>query len=861
MGCIYSGMEGRSLQEKRKRIIVNRLSLLFLLFLSFLLSASTLHAQDATVHGIVRDSIGKPLEAVSISINGEPGGAISDQKGKYEIKIAPYRDIILIFSYLGFTTERVQLRLKPGEDKLLEIRLISTVRDFQTITVEAIRPGDLTIIRIEPRTIEQLPNVSGNFESFLKTMPGVVSNNELSSNYSVRGGSFDENLVYVNDVEIYRPFLVRSGQQEGLSFINPDLVSDISFSSGGFSAQYGDKMSSVLDIKYRTPKKFAGSANASLMGGSLHLEGASKNDKFTWLTGVRHRSNQFLLKKLDTQGEYKPRFTDVQTLLNYKISKKTDISFLGNYSSNQFKVIPSSRQTEFGSINEALRFTVFFEGQELDQYNTGTGAITLTHQVNDSVKLKFIGSAFYSREKEFFDVLGQYFLDELERDLGSTDFGNVAFNRGVGGFLDHARNELEAFVRTASHIGTYRSKNHQWQWGLKAQIETIHDELDEWQYRDSADYSVPHPDDNPGQNGNPNQQIILNNVVKSKIDLNSNRFNAYLQNTWNLDRVSFTIGVRGAYWDLNEELNVSPRASVSWKPEWSKRLSLRAATGLYYQPPFYREMRDLEGNINKNIESQKTMHFVIGSDYQFLAWGREFKLTSEAYYKKMDNLIPYKLDNTRIRYLAKNNASGYATGLDFRINGEFVNGIESWVSMGILKTVEDINDDGYFRYYNASGEEIIKGFTFDNVATDSLKVTPGDIPRPTDQRITFSMFFQDYLPKNPTVRMHLNLVFGTGLPFGPPGPDRYKDILRGPSYRRVDIGFSKIAIDEDGENKSRLPVIRNLKSLIFSIEVFNLLQVSNTISYSWITDVSGRQYGIPNYLTSRILNFKMQTKF
>lgn len=830
-------------------------------FLLLLMVTSGVNAQEALVYGVVKDSTGKILEAVSVSINGEPGGTISDQQGKYEIRIAPYKDITLIFSFIGYGTEKIQLRLQPGEERKLEVRLKSTALDLGTITVEAARLGDLTLLRIEPRTIEQLPNVSGNFESFLKTMPGVVSNNELSSNYSVRGGSFDENLVYVNDVEIYRPFLVRSGQQEGLSFINPDLVSEISFSSGGFSAMYGDKMSSVLDIKYRTPKKFGGSVYASLMGGGLHLEGASKNDKFTWLTGVRHRSNQFLLESLDTQGEYKPRFTDVQTLLNYKIGKKTDIAFLGNYSSNQFRVIPSSRQTEFGSINEALRFTVYFEGQEIDQYNTGTGALSITHQINDSLRIKFIASAFYSREKEFFDVLGQYFLDELERDLGSSDFGDVAFNRGVGAFLDHARNELEAFVRTASHIGSYRSKNHQWQWGLKAQLESINDQLDEWQYRDSADYSVPHPNDNPGQNANPNQQIVLNGVIKNKIELNSSRLSAYLQNTWNLERVSFTLGVRGTYWDLNEELNISPRASVAFKPKWNKRLSFRASTGFYYQPPFYREMRNLEGNINKNIESQKTIHFVLGSDYQFLAWGREFKLTSEAYYKKMENLIPYKLDNTRIRYLAKNNASGYATGLDMRINGEFVSGIESWVSLGILKTVEDLEDDVYYRYFNASGEEIFQGYTFDNVAKDSLKVTPGNIPRPTDQRLTFSMFFQDYLPKFPTVRMHLNLVFGTGLPFGPPGNDRYKDILRGPSYRRVDIGFSKIAIDEEGENKSRLPVIRNLKSLIFSIEVFNLLQVSNTISFSWITDVSGRQYGIPNYLTSRILNFKMQTKF
>ncbi len=820
-----------------------------------------LSAQEGLLRGVVKDSSGNPIEAVSISINGEPGGSITDQKGKYELKIAPYRDVLIIFSFVGYATEKRTLRLNPGEERILNIQLRSTIRDLGTVNIEAERPGDITVIKIEPRTIEQLPNVSGNFESFLKTLPGVVSNNELSSTYSVRGGSFDENIVYVNDIEIYRPFLVRAGQQEGLSFINPDLVSEISFSAGGFSAMYGDKMSSVLDIKYRTPKKFAGSAYGSLMGAGLHLEGASKNDKFTWITGMRHRSNQFLLKKLDTQGEYKPRFTDIQTILNYAISKKSELSFLGHYSLNQFRVIPSSRETEFGSINEALRFTVFFDGQEIDEFMTSTGALSFTHYINDSLKLKFIASTFFSREREFFDVLGQYFLDELERDLGSDDFGNVAFNRGVGGFLDHARNELDAFVSNVSHIGTYRARQHQWQWGLKIQQEKIKDQLDEWQYRDSADYSIPHPPDQPGQNSNGNQEIVLNGVVKNKISLLSNRYSAYLQNTWNFDRTTLTLGIRGTYWDLNKETNVSPRASISYRPSWNKRLSLRAAAGIYYQPPFYREMRNLEGQINKDIEAQQSIHFVLGSDYQFLAWGREFKLTSELYYKAMQKLIPYKLDNTRIRYLAKNNADGYATGIDLRINGEFVSGIESWVSVGYLKTAENLKDDFYYKYYNSEGEEIIPGYTFNNIVTDSLKVVPGNIPRPTDQRLTFSMFFQDYLPKFPTVRMHLNLVFGTGLPFGPPGNDRYKDILRGPSYRRVDIGFSKIAIDEDEENKSRLPVVNKLKSLVFSLEVFNLLQVSNTISYTWITDVSGRQYGIPNYLTARLLNLKVQAKF
>ncbi len=832
--------------------------ILFLLFNALHFQAS---AQDGILRGTIKDSTNANLFKVLVSISGQNSGTESDEKGKYEIRLTPYKEHEIVYFLTGYAIQRVKVKLQPGEEKTLNIRLKSLSSSIDIVTIEGSRPGDFNVIKIQPRTIEQLPNVSGNFESFLKTMPGVVSNNELSSTYSVRGGSFDENLVYVDDIEIYRPFLVRSGQQEGLSFVNPDMVSDISFSAGGFSAMYGDKLSSVLDIKYRKPKQFGGSAYGSLMGAGIHLEGASKNDKFTWLTGIRHRSNQFLLKSLDTQGEYKPRFTDIQTKIDYQITPKTQVSFLGHYSFNQFNVTPSSRQTEFGSINEALRFTVYFDGREVDEFQTGTGAISVTHMVNDSLKLKFIASSFISQEREFFDVLGQYFLDELEKDLGSSEFGDVAFNRGVGAFLDHARNELDAMVSTVSHIGSYRNKRLRWQWGLKAQQETIKDKLDEWQYRDSADYSIPHPDDNPGQNANLNQQIVLNNVVKNNIELHSNRYSGYLQQTWDIERYSFTLGVRGTFWDLNKETNISPRASIAYHPSWNKRLHFRAASGVYYQPPFYRELRDLKGQIHKDLSSQRSIHFVIGGDYQFLAWGREFKLTSEAYYKIMDHLIPYKLDNTRIRYLGSNSATGYASGIDLRVNGEFVSGIESWVSVGYLKTEEDIKGDSYYNYYNSAGEQIIFGYTQNDIPTDSVRIDPGSIPRPTDQRLTFSMFFQDYLPKFPTIRMHLNLVFGTGLPYGPPGEDRYKDILRAPSYRRVDIGFSKIAIDEDNENTSRLPVIRNLKSLLLSIEVFNLLQVSNTISYTWVTDVTGRQYGVPNYLTSRILNFKVQAKF
>jgi hypothetical protein len=832
--------------------------LLFLLITSF----QNLFGQEALLKGVVRDSTGKGIELVNVSVIDGNEGTSSDSRGRYELRLKPYRDFIVVFSFVGYAAEKISIRLNPGEVREFNVSLKSTVRNLGPVKVSGERVRDILAIPIEPKTIEMMPSVSGNFESVLKTFPGVVSNNELSSTYSVRGGSFDENLVYVNDVEIYRPFLTRSGQQEGLSFVNSDLVSGINFSAGGFSAIYGDKLSSVLDIDYKKPDKFAGTAYASFMGAGLSLEGASKNEKFTWLTGFRQRSNQFLLKNLDTNGEYRPSFTDFQSLLVYKFNKKTELSFLGNYSRNRYNVIPSTRETEFGNINEALKFTVYFDGQEVDAYNTTQGAITLSRRVNDHLQLKFIGSAFYSKEQEFFDILGEYFLDELEKDLSSENFGGVAFNKGVGAFLDHARNELKAFVTSAEHKGSYTKSKINLKWGVKFQHENISDKLEEWQYRDSADFSVPHPDDNPGQPANINQQIVLNNVVKNQIELSSNRINGFIQNSFKLDTsLTLVAGIRATYWDLNNELNISPRISIAFQPKWNKHLKFRAATGFYYQPPFYREIRNLNGEINKDIKSQRSIHFILASDYQFLAWGREFKLTTEAYYKKMDNLIPYKLDNTRLRYLAKNNASGYATGIDLRLNGEFVSGIESWASLSFLKTAEDLNDDEYYNKFNSEGQLINPGFTFNDVAVDSAKVTPGFIPRPTDQRVTFSVFFQDYLPKFPTVRMHMTLVFGTGLPFGPPGPDRYKDILRGPSYRRVDIGFSKIIIDEDKPNTSRLAVVNRLKSLWISLEVFNLLQVSNTISYSWITDVTGRQYGIPNYLTSRLLNLKLQAKF
>ena len=827
----------------------------------FLFLGIETYAQQGTIYGTVTDSLNKPIEAVSIVVNGESNGTVADTKGNYELIVPAGKEITIVFTSLGYFNIEQKVILQPDERKKINKQLSSKSILVGAVKVESERNREVMLTKINPRSIEAIPSVSGNFESVLKTLPGVVSNNELSSGYSVRGGNYDENLVYVNDIEIYRPFLVRSGQQEGLSFINSDLVADIGFSAGGFGAVYGDKLSSVLDIKYKRPDNFEGSAYLSLLGGGFHLEGISKNKKVGVLLGVRQKSNQFLLNSMDTKGEYKPSFTDVQAFVSYQLSSKTELSLLGNYSSNKYHIIPTDRETEFGNINEALKFTVFFEGQEIDTYDASQGALSFSYQPNEKLKLRLISGAFYTTEQEYFDIVGAYRLDELERDLGSSQFGDVAFNRGVGAFLNHARNDLEAFVYYAQHKGSYLLDNATLSWGVKAQHESINDKLDEWVYRDSSDFSIPHPPDNPGQPLAYDQKIVVNDLVHTENNTNTIRYSGYLQFNKDHEQVSYNIGIRSTYWNWNNEMDISPRASIQYKPDWNKHLNFRFATGFYYQPPFYREIRNLQGEINKNIKSQQSIHFVLGGDYQFLAWGREFKYTAEAYYKDLNDLIPYKSDNLRLRYFGTNNSNGSAYGLDMRVNGEFVSGIESWISLSYLKTEENLTNDYYVNQYDSTGKLIIPGYSYNSKAAKIDTILPGNIPRPSDQRITFAIFFQDYLPKFPTFKMHLTLIFGSGLPFGPPGNDRYKDILRMPTYRRVDLGFSKIIIDEDKPNGSRIPVVRNLRSLWFGLEVFNLLQVNNTISYTWITDVTGRKYAVPNYLTARLINLRLTAKF
>ena len=829
----------------------------------FILSGSLAFSQNtATLTGKITDSNdNEPIEDISVSIlGGTQSPVYTDKKGQFTYTIPADREVTIVFYSLSYERQQVVIKLAPGEkreinkamtfsNKLIDVEIVSENR-FQSIT------------RLDPINITHIPTASGDFNAILFTLPGVSSRNELSSSYSVRGGNFDENLVYVNGIEIYRPFLTRSGQQEGLSFINADMVSSVLFSAGGFEAKYGDKMSSVLDVQYRKPYKFGGTVSGSLLGGNLELEGISKSHRFSWMIGSRYKSTKYLLGKLNTKGEYKPSFVDVQGYATYDLTTNWEIDFLGNFASNKYQIVPASRETDFGTLNQALRLKVYFDGQEIDKFTTMTGALSAIHRSNNKkTTLRFIGSAFRTKEAEAFDIQGQYYIADLETDFGKPNFGEEVGERGVGTYIDHARTSLLAHVYSFEHKGTHAFTPYaQVLWGAKYSLENISDNLSEWKYVDSAGYSMP-----TSIPYNPQQEILLQGVIKQKINLTSNRVSGFLETIISRElkdtsTLSFTAGLRANYWDVNKQALVGPRATLGLKPHWKKDFLFKLSGGYYYQPPFYRELRDYEGNINYDIKAQTSIHAVLSSDYNFRAWKRPFKFIAEAYYKYLDNIIPYEVDNVRIRYSAKNNARGYATGIDLKINGEFVKGLESWASLSIMQTREDIKDDYYYTYFNSQGDTIKPGFTANNIATDSLRSEPGYIPRPTDQRVSFGLFFQDKMPGLPDLKMHLNLLFGTGVPFGPPGSQRYQHILRMPPYRRVDLGFSYQVLRENRKVQEKSPG-RFLKSVWISLEVFNLLGTNNTVSYIWVEDVTNRQYAVPNYLTQRQLNLRMIVKF
>ncbi len=794
-------------------------------------------AQHAVLEGHVLDDQGNPLEFVNLAIQDTSIGTSTGEDGFFRFRVPAATGINLIVSYLGYTPRNVSLNLSPNETRTLNITLQPIATDLPDVEVvdRQILSTDLT--RLDPNLTALLPGPTSSVEALVKTLPGVSSTTELSAQYSVRGGSFDENLIYVNGIEIYRPFLVRSGQQEGLSFLNSDLVSSIKFSAGGFTPQYGDKMASVLDIEYRKPEKFGGSFSMSLLEGSLHLEGVSQNQKFSYLAGLRHKSNQYLLGTLDTKGDYRPSFSDFQTLLTYDITNRLELSFLGNLSLNRYLFEPEVQNTRFGTLTDVKQLTVFFDGQEVDRFITAMGALSLHYQLQPETNLQLITSVFQTDETENFDILGQYWLRRVETDFGEDDFGQPTGEPlGVGTFLNHARNYLNAIVWNLEHKGDHTFDDQQLKWGIKFQHEDIFDRLNEWTMIDSAGFTLPQK---------PDEQVLLQDTLSARINLQSNRLSGFVQNTWEIQRphgrFALTAGFRANYWDFNNQFVFSPRATLLYKPVWAPSWAFRASAGYFHQPPFYRELRDLTGQLNQNIKAQESIHFVLGSEYNFQAWGRPFKYTAEAYYKQLNNLIPYELDNVRIRYYADNIASGYATGLDMKVHGEFVPGVESWASISLLKTEEKIEDSFYT---DADGNLIPAGY----------------IPRPTDQRFNFSMFFQDFLPRNPSYKVQLGFIFGTGMPFGPPTFERHKDTLRMPSYKRVDIGFSKQLISSEsqfGENS----LWGNFESLWLTAEVFNLLEINNTISYLWIKDVENRMYAVPNFLTSRLINIKLVARF
>jgi len=812
-----------------------------ILFFLVMTLSPVLYCQEyATISGKITGPDNQPVFLANITIQGTVTGTATAEDGTFVLQVPAGREITLVFSCIGYQTLSEKAVLKAGE--LLQLTRVMNISikklDEVSVTEEYDRSG--AINRLDIKTLRMIPGVTGNVESLLKTLPGVSSNNELSSQYSVRGGNFDENLVYVNDIEIYRPFLVRSGQQEGMSFINPYMVSAVKFSAGGFDARYGDKMSSVLDITYRRPTGFGGSLDASLLGAAFQFEGETKNNRLTHNTGFRYKTTRYLLSSLETKGEYLPSFIDFQTYISYQISKKLEINFLGNIADNTYTFIPENRSTDFGTYQNPLNLVIYYDGRENDMFDTYLGALTFQYKPTKQLSFKFINSGFSSLEKEKFDIQGQYLINELDNRLGSETFGDSILNIGIGTFLNHARNNLDALVYSASHIGSWLTEDNQLRWGVKYQYEWISDNLSEWEMIDSAGYSVPYS----------NSEVLLTSVTKSDHLINSRRYIAFLQNTYSFERNGYryflNAGVRANYWDYNNQLLLSPRVILSINPDWIRNIVLRISTGFYHQPPFFKEFRYRDGTINPDIRAQKSWHIVAGGDYLFTAWDRPFKLSTEIYYKRMKDLIPYKLDNVRIQYAAENIAKGYATGIEFKIYGEFVKNAESWASLSIMKTEEDIRED---RYRDTTGKLVEIGY----------------YPRPTDQRLNFGLFFQDYLPNNPDYKVYLTFLYGSRLPFSAPYQDRYDLVYRMPAYKRVDIGFSKILKKEETQLSERNP-LKHFSSIWISAEIFNLLGVNNTISYLWVKTVSNQEnmpgeFAVPNYLTSRRFNLRLTSRF
>ena len=814
----------------------------YIIRIGFFLLTVSLHPviaqEDGLIRGIITDENKAPVIGANIIDLTGITGAVSNTSGFFELRLPARKEISMEISFLGYKKVTTTVTLMPGQVMEMNQQLEPSRELIDEVVIESKFEKAGTLERISFKSIDNIPTPTGGIESILITL-GASTRNEMSSQYSVRGGNYDENLIYVNDIEIYRPLLIRSGQQEGLSFINSSMVSSIQFSAGGFEAQYGDKMSSVLDIKYKRPSRFGGSAMASILGAAVHLEGASKNQRFTHISGLRYKTNQYLLNSLEAKGDYKPKYFDFQTFVTYDLTDDLEISLLGNISWNQFTVIPTEKETEFGTYQQVYELTIFYEGKELDRFNTYMGAVTLSYQPAKNLNLKLIGSAFDTRESVRYDLLGQYWINLLDNTSGSETSRDSILNIGIGTNLQHARNYLDAYVYNVSHKGSYYFGNNNLKWGLSWQRERIFDRIREWEMIDSAGYSIPNSD----------EVIPLYHFASSRNRLFSNRFTGFVQNTFSgtstFAEWFLSGGVRFHYWDANNQLLFSPRVMITLTPFWERPVSFHAAAGMYYQPPFYRELIDPVGNLYKNIQAQESIHYLIGSAYHFSAWNRPFKFTAEIYYKYLAHLVPYKTEDVAIQYLPRYHARGYSMGIEFKINGEFVKDAESWATLSIMETREDVYNDYYLK-------------------SDGTVVYPGFYDRPTNQLANFGLFFQDYFPNNPEYKVHLTLFYGSRLPFGSPDYNRPSENYSMKSYKRIDIGLSKSLISK--KRGSGSGVFSKLQDAWINIEIFNLFGFKNQASYQWVRTVSNQEgmpntFAIANYLSGRLFNLKISARF
>ena len=787
---------------------------IILLFLCLLYAGNAM-GQSFTLQGKVSDQDGNPIELASIMVASQGKITMSNLKGEFSMQLQSEDSVKVRFSMLGYKS-KVRVLRRPQGKQTLQIQL-SSDNEMQEVVVQAKVQQHGTTEEIKVEATKRNPSVSGNVvEEILQTQAGVSTHSELSSQYNVRGGTFDENSVYINNVEVYRPFLVRSGQQEGLSVINADLVESVGFSTGGFEAKYGDKMSSALDITYKRPKRTEGSITASMLGANSYLGIATK--KLTWTNGLRYKTNKYLLGSLETKGEYNPSFLDYQTYLSWQPSKRWQVDFIGNISENNYNFEPKDRETKFGTLKNVKSFKVYFDGKEKDLFRTFFGSLSITNHLTPRTDISLIASAFSTKEQQRYDIQGQYWLTQTE----------TSENLGVGTYMQHSRDYLKANVRSLKLMMQQRAGNHRVEGALTYKIEKIEENSAEYEYRDSAGYNIPHT----------GETLDMIYSMRARNNLDAKRIEAYLQDTWNfksndsvptLYRLNY--GVRYAHWDFNGESIVSPRASLNITPGWNRNLSFRVAAGIYYQAQFYTELRDTTmingvtyALLNKKIRSQRSIHALASMSYRFSMMNRPFKFTAEAYYKAISRLVPYSVDNVKVTYYGDNETSGHAAGLDLKLFGEFVPGADSWLTLSVMNT--------------------------------SMKLNGKNVPLPTDQRFALNLFFTDYFPGSTRWRMSLKLAYADGLPFSAPHQELTSTPFRAPAYKRADIGMSYRLFDnQDG---SRSSIFRNVW---LGLDCLNLFGINNVNSYYWITDISGQQYAVPNYLTGRQINAKISVEF